>query len=96
MSDYTQVNAGAMQQGISDLQTAYNGTSNTLDSLERELESSLAQWDGGARAAYSEAKARWDQAANPMAQVLQKRTPTLSTIDQNYASNEQQIASNWA
>jgi len=96
MSDYTQVNAGAMQQGIGDLQTAYSGTDSTLTSLEQELESSLAQWDGAAREAYSVAKAKWDQAAQHMAQVIQKMTQTLGTIDENYSSNERSIESNWA
>lgn len=96
MSDFTQVNAGAMSQGIGDLQAAYNSTESTLTSLEGELEQSLAQWDGDARAAYSAAKAKWDAAADHMAQVIQKMTSTLSTIDENYAANERAISSSWS
>lgn len=95
MSDFTQVNAGAMQQGIGDLQTAYNGTESTLTDLEQQLEASLAQWDGGAREAYGVAKAKWDQAANHMAQVIQKMQTTLTSISDNYDSNERTIAGSW-
>jgi len=94
--DYTAVNAGAMQQGIGDLQTAYNTTDSTLTTLEGELESSLAQWDGEARAAYSQAKAKWDAAAAHMSSVIQKMTTTLSTIDENYNANERAIQSSWS
>lgn len=96
MSEYTQVNAGAMQQGIGDLQAAYNSTDSTLTTLEGELEQSLAQWDGDARAAYSQAKAKWDAAAAHMASVIQKMTSTLGQIDEGYASNEARTTSMWS
>ena len=96
MSDFTQVNAGAMQQGIGDLQTAYNGTENTLNELEQQLEASLGQWDGAAREAYSVAKAKWDQAAVHMSQVIQKMQTTLTSISDNYDSNERNIEGSWA
>ncbi|MGD7707361.1 WXG100 family type VII secretion target [Microlunatus sp. Y2014] len=96
MSDFTAVNAGQMQQGISDLNTAHKGTDSTLTQLEGELEQSLAQWDGQAREAYQAAKQKWDAAANHMAQVIQKMTTTLSTISENYDANERNITSSWS
>ncbi|HIT74857.1 MAG TPA: WXG100 family type VII secretion target [Candidatus Avipropionibacterium avicola] len=96
MSDYTTVNAGAMQQGIGDLQTAYTGTSTTLDNLEQQLNVSLGQWDGDAREAYAIAKSKWDQAANHMAQVIQKMTSTLGQISENYDGTERANQQNWA
>lgn len=96
MSDFTQVNAGAMQQGIGDLRTAHSGTENTLNELEQQLEASLAQWDGAAREAYSVAKAKWDQASAHMAQVIQKMQTTLTSISDNYDSNERNIEGSWA
>lgn len=95
MSDFTQVNAGAMQQGIGDLQTAYTGTDSTLTDLEQQLEASLAQWDGAAREAYTVAKSKWDQAANHMSQVIQKMQTTLTSISDNYDSNERNIEGSW-
>lgn len=96
MSDFTAVNAGAMQQGIGDLSAAHKATEETLTTLEGELEQSLAQWDGAARAAYTQAKAKWDAAANHMAQVIAKMTSTLGTISENYDSNERQQEGRWA
>lgn len=95
MSDYTTVNAGAMQQGIGDLQTAYNGTTSALDTLEQQLNQSLAQWDGEARQAYVVAKQKWDQAANHMSQVIQKMTSTLGQIGENYDGTERANTSAW-
>lgn len=95
MSDLTTVNAGAMQAGVEALNTAYTQTDSTLTTLEGELESSLAEWDGAAREAYTGAKQRWDQAANHMAQVIQKMTGVLSQIGDNYQSNERNIEGSW-
>ena len=96
MSDYTTVNAGAMQQGIGDLRAAYNGTTNTLSTLEGQLNASLAQWDGAAREAYSVAKAKWDAAANHMSQVIDKMTTTLSQISDTYDDTERVNTNLWS
>lgn len=96
MSDYTTVNAGAMQQGIGDLRTAYNGTTSTLSTLEGQLNSSLAQWDGAAREAYAVAKSKWDAAANHMSEVINKMTSTLGQISETYDSTERTNTSLWS
>ena len=95
MSDFTQVNAGAMSQGISDLNTAYTQTENTLSTLEGELESSLAQWDGAAREAYSAAKAKWDAAANHIGQVLNQLGTVIGEAHSNYSNAERMNQGIW-
>lgn len=95
MSDYTAVNAAAMQEGISDLNTAHKSLTESLDTLESELAGSLAKWDGAARAAYTQAKATWDKAARHMQDVIQKSGQVLSQITENYDSNERRIQSSW-
>lgn len=95
MSDFTSVNAGAMQQGIADLNTAYKALTEQLSSLEGQLNASLAQWDGAAREAYRAAKAEWDAAANHMGQVIAKMQQVMTQITENYDANERAIQGSW-
>lgn len=95
MSDFTSVNAGAMQQGIADLNTAYKGLTEHLSTLEGQLNASLGQWDGAARAAYADAKAKWDAAANHMGDVIAKMQQVMTQISENYDSNERGIEGKW-
>ncbi|MVA74813.1 WXG100 family type VII secretion target [Auraticoccus sp. F435] len=96
MSDYTSVNSAAMAEGISDLTNAHKQLSDHLDTLESQLSGSLAQWDGAARQAYTQAKAEWDAAAAHMASVIQKMQTTMGQISENYDANEKQIEGQWA
>ena len=44
MSDFTAVNAAAMQEGISDLNQAHKSLTDQLETLESQLQGSLAKW----------------------------------------------------
>ena len=83
MSDFTAVNAAAMQEGISDLNQAHRSLTEQLETLESQLEGSLATWDGAARSAYAAAKDAWDKAAHHMQDVIQKSGTVLSQITEN-------------
>lgn len=96
MSDFTLVNKNAMAQGIDSLSKAHRQLREHLSTLEGQLQSSLGRWDGNGRAAYAEAKAKWDASADRMAQVINKMQSTLGLIDENYTSNESSIAGRWA
>ena len=96
MSDFTAVNASAMQEGISDLNQAHKSLTDQLETLESQLQGSLAKWDGDARSAYTTAKATWDKAAHHMQDVIQKSGTVLSQISENYDSNERRIQSSWS
>lgn len=96
MGDFTLVNKAAMQSGIDALSQAHGSLRDHLSTLEGQLNSSLAQWDGNGQAAYREAKSKWDASADKMAQVINKMTSTLGIIDEGYTSNEQNIAGRWA
>ena len=96
MSDFTAVNASAMQEGISDLNQAHKSLTDQLETLQSQLQGSLATWDGDARSAYTTAKATWDKAAHHMQDVIQKSGTVLSQITENYDSNERKIQSSWS
>lgn len=95
MSDFTLVNKQAMSGGIDALRRAHSDLTSHLDSLEGQLGSSLANWEGDARSAYTQAKAEWDKAAQKMASVVMKMSSTLQTIDTSYSANEANIAGRW-
>jgi len=95
MSDFTSVNAASMATAIGDLKNAHSKVEEDLTSLEGELEGSLSEWTGEAREAYRQAKAKWDAAANHMAQVIQVMGSTMQGIGENYDSNERSIQSAW-
>ncbi len=95
MSDFTAVNAASMQEGIASLQNAHKSLTDHLDTLESELQSSLAKWDGAAQAAYHQAKLEWDKAARHMQEVVQKMGSVLGQITENYDANERAIQSSW-
>ncbi len=96
MSDTTLVNSQAMTQGIDDLRQAHTKLTENLGTLEGQLNSSLGQWEGDARSAYTEAKAKWDASAEHMGQVIQKMNSVLGTIAQGYDDNERRIQGRWA
>ena len=81
MSDFTAVNAASMQEGISSLQNAHKALTDHLDTLEQQLGSSLAKWDGAAR---------------HMQEVVNKMGSVLGQITENYDSNERKIQGSWA
>lgn len=93
--DFTLVQKQSMSAGIEALSKAHSRLREQLSTLESELKSSLAQWDGNGQAAYAEAKAKWDASAEKMAQVVNKMQSTLSQIDETYSGNEANIASRW-
>lgn len=95
MGDYTRVNDSAMAQGINDLQQAHTRLTSELSDLEGKLNSSLAQWEGNAREAYREAKARWDAAADKMSQIINTMRTVMTQIQDNYTQNERNVQNSW-
>lgn len=96
MSDYSSYSGSALTQGIGDLSEAHKALTDHLETLEGQLNGSLAQWDGDARAAYAAAKAEWDRAANHMGQVIAKMSSTMGQIQEGYDGNERSIQNTWS
>jgi WXG100 family type VII secretion target len=84
-----------MSTGQQDFVAAHSALQNTLDDLERDLESKLAQWDGAARQEYQRAKAQWRAAANDMAMVLQNLGGVIGTGHENFTGAERSGVSIW-
>lgn len=93
--DFTSVNAGAMQTGIQDLNNAHRNLTGLLTDLKGELSSSLAEWDGAARAAYADVQRQWDASGDKMSDIVHKMTSVLNSITEGYDQNEKNIQGNW-
>lgn len=88
MNDYTAWNGEALTQGAADMRLAYRGIRDSLDDLEKALEAKLGQWDGDARAAYTEAKQQWNEGANGLNEILDRLNLAVENIHGNYSGAE--------
>ncbi|WP_165966620.1 WXG100 family type VII secretion target [Actinomadura sp. 7K507] len=97
MSDsYTKANFGQMQQAQADFTLAYRALVDELDDLEKVLENSLSQWEGGARSAYWDAKRQWDTAAAQIGQILSQLGVTIGDAHSNYSGAERANLNTWS
>lgn len=95
MSDYTMAQFGALQQGEGDFAQIYAQLTSAIDTLDGQLRTNLAEWDGAARNAYYVAKAQWDAAEANMAQVLTNLRGVVGEANVNYTSTEAANARLW-
>jgi early secretory antigenic target protein ESAT-6 len=94
-TDYTRANFGQISTSQADFMLAWRALQDTLTDLEKDLESSLAQWDGAARGEYTRAKGQWDAAAAHMAQVLGNLGTVIGDAHSNYSGAERKNAGIW-
>lgn len=94
--DYTRAVFGSLAQGESDFARIYAQVQQTTQTLESQLNSSLAQWDGQAKDAYAIAKAKWQAAEANMAAVLNNLRTVAGEANVNYQGVEASNASLWA
>jgi WXG100 family type VII secretion target len=95
MSDYTRAVFGSLQTGEADFASSYAQLQSTISTLDAQLRSNLAQWDGEAQAAYYAAKAKWDAAMANMATVLNNLGGVIGEAHVNYSSTEVANAALW-
>lgn len=93
---YTRANFGQMQQAQADFTLAYRALVDELDDLEKVLENSLSQWEGGAQTAYWEAKRQWDSAAAHIGQILNQLGVTIGEAHSNYSGAERANLNIWS
>jgi len=93
------VDRAAMAQAASQAEaavTVIRGLQTEVASLDAQLRSSLAAWDGNAQQAYFTAKAQWDAAMANMAQVRSQLGAVIGTAHSNYQSAEASNAALWS
>jgi early secretory antigenic target protein ESAT-6 len=93
--DYTRANFGALTAGEANFSLAARALRDELSDLEGKLNASLAQWEGDARTFYTQAKAKWDQAAADMQNVVQQLGVAIGDSHGNYQAAEKANTGLW-
>jgi WXG100 family type VII secretion target len=88
MSDFTRWDPAALDQLQANLRLAYRGIEDETNDLEKSLEAKLANWDGGAKEAYWDAKRQWEKAIQELNQVLGQLGAAVQNIKDNYTETE--------
>lgn len=68
---------------------------NSLAELEANARRSLADWEGGAQAAYAAAEAEWRAGADAMRAALEAGRISLFNISEGYGTAEQRATQIW-
>lgn len=93
---YVMAQFGAIAQGESDLASAYARVQTITETLQSQLNSSLAQWSGSARDAYNVARAKWTAAEQNMQSVLASLHGVAGEAAVSYPATEAANAGQWA
>jgi early secretory antigenic target protein ESAT-6 len=93
MGDFVLANFGSLTEGQSAFAQAYTGLSSTVGDLQSQLQGSLADWEGSAQQAYTEAHAIWTKAIADMGQVITAMSSVIGTANNNYLDAERTNAS---
>ncbi len=89
------VDFGALSSAASDITAQAGKVDSELDNLKGRLAPVIAQWDGGASAAYQEAQGRWDASAASLQQVLAQIGSAVAAATEAYQSAESKNQARW-
>jgi len=92
---YTRANFGSLTSGEANFSLAARALRDELTDLEGKLKTSLGQWEGDAQSFYWQAKAKWDQAAQDMQNIVQQLGVAIGDAHANYQSAEKANSGIW-
>jgi WXG100 family type VII secretion target len=95
-SGFIEVHFDSLATGASDLGVAYQSLVSTLEDLDRQLTSSLADWNSDARTAYQQVRDANKQHTNHLASVLMAMASHVNNSHEQYTSTELRNTSIWA
>ncbi len=90
--DGIQVQHGKLEQGGADVMQAAKDIEARLDQLESDLNPLRGDWNGNAKLAYADAKAKWDQAMTEMTLLLQQASQGVDSSNAEYKAADQRGA----
>lgn len=96
MGDYTKAMFGQLEQSQADFAGIYSQLTERVQTLDSQLRSHLAEWDGQAQQAYYSAKAQWDAAMADMGNVLNQLGAVIGVANENYTHAEAANSALWA
>jgi WXG100 family type VII secretion target len=95
-SGFIQVQFDSLSTGASDLGVAHQALVSTLEDLDHQLTTTLADWNSDARTAYQQVRESNRQQTNHLAGVLQAMAAHVSNSHEQYTSTELRNTSIWA
>jgi WXG100 family type VII secretion target len=95
-SGFIQVQFDALSTGASELGVSHQALVSTLEDLDRQLTTTLADWNSDARTAYQQVREANRQQTNHLASVLLAMTNHVNNSHENYTSTEMRNTSIWA
>ena len=85
-TDGMHVNHARLEQGAVDLHQTVKGIGDRLDRLETALRPLEQDWQGSAKLAYAQAKAKWDAAMQDMRTLLEETSRQVHDSNHEYRS----------
>jgi WXG100 family type VII secretion target len=82
--DGIKVQHGKLEMGAADVMQAAKDIEARLDNLENDLNPLRNDWNGSAKQAYADAKAKWDQAMTDMIQLLEQASRGVEASNAEY------------
>jgi early secretory antigenic target protein ESAT-6 len=95
MSDQITVDFEGLDNLATDIGNQASTLESTLEALKGRLAGPIAQWDGGASAAYQDVQRRWDEAAADLQQVLASIGSAVRAAGDAFHAGEQQNTARW-
>lgn len=89
------VQFGAVQTGVTDINTVGNRMDAQLDDLASFLAPLVATWQGQAQTDWQALQTRWDADAANMMQILRDMATALQTAHDNYQRAENANSNMW-
>jgi early secretory antigenic target protein ESAT-6 len=90
------VDFGSLETLAGDIGNQASTLESTLEALKARLAPVIAQWDGGASAAYQDVQKRWDESAADLQQVLASIGAAVRAAGDAFQQGEQQNQNRWA
>ncbi|MGG5260880.1 WXG100 family type VII secretion target [Phycicoccus avicenniae] len=95
MGDGIKVGGAGIDTLVDEMQKGLTGIETRLGDMKSDLSKYVEQWDGSARAAYSQAQADWEKQIQECKQLLQDVRQAVITSKEDYMAGELRNTNMW-
>ncbi|QIM21278.1 WXG100 family type VII secretion target [Phycicoccus sp. HDW14] len=95
MGDGIKVGGAGIDTLVDEMQKGLTNIESRLGDMKSDLSKYVEQWDGSARAAYSQAQADWEKQIQECKQLLQDVRQAVITSKEDYLAGELRNTNMW-
>ena len=95
MGDGIKVGGAGIDTLVDEMQKGLTNIETRLGDMKSDLSKYVEQWDGSARAAYSQAQADWEKQIQECKQLLQDVRQAVITSKEDYPAGELRNTNMW-